>query len=198
MFDRISARRPRWFGIIDLTQGFHQIALSPDSCKLTAFITHGGLYEYTRIPFGPKNAPSYFQQHVARIVLKDLLYQICELYIDDIIVYGDSDDEFLRNVRTILNRFKDYGVVVKPTKCQLGIDTVEYVGRVLTYDGTTMRDETTLKVLNFPVPEYIKKLRSFLGLVNYFRDHIYGNLSEMLAPLQRMITTHTCEKTRLK
>ena len=124
MFERIGTKKARWFGVIDLTQGFHQIALHPKTTKLTAFITYNGIFEYTRIPFGPKNGPSYFQQNIARVVLKDLLYQICELYIDDIIIFGETEDEFAANCRTIFTRFKEYNILVKPTKAKLGITAV--------------------------------------------------------------------------
>jgi len=128
MFDRIGSRKPKFFGVLDLTQGFHQIALTKESRRLTAFITYSGLYEYTRVPFGLKGAPPYFQQCIARIVLKDLLYVICELYIDDIIVYGETEEEFLENLRKIFERFREYEVVVKPSKVKLGLTKIEYVG----------------------------------------------------------------------
>ena len=198
MFERIGAKKPKYFGILDLTQGFHQIAMSPESRKFTAYITHAGLQEYTRVPFGLKGAPPYFQQNIARIVLKDLLYVICELYIDDIIVYGATQEEFLENLRKILERMRQYNVKIKPSKVKLGLTTVEYVGRTIHEDGTTMQDEKTRKVLDFPLPDYVKQLRSFNGLAEYFRPHVYGNLSEVMRPLRNMVQHFEKAKTKLK
>ena len=183
MFERIGAKRPKYFAVLDLTQGFHQIALSPESRRLTAYITHSGLMEYLRLPFGLKGAPRYFQQCLARIVLKDLLYVICELYIDDVIVFGETEEEFLANLRKVFERFVEYNIKVKPSKVRLGLTKVEYVGRELHYDGTTMQKEKTQKVLDFPLPEYVKPLRSFIGLAEYFRNHVYGDFSEVFATI---------------
>jgi hypothetical protein len=198
MFERIGAKRPKYFGVLDLTQGFHQIALSEASRKLTAFLVHSGLYEYKRIPFGLKGAPPYFQQCIARIVLKDLLYDICELYIDDVIIYGATEAEFLKNCRTVFERFQEYNIAVKPSKVKLGFTSIDYVGRELTQDGTRMQHENTHKVLAFPLPEYLKQLRSFIGLAEYFRNHVYGDFSEIMRPLRKMVSIFEKSKSKLK
>ena len=64
---------------------------------------------------------------------------------------------------------------------------IEYVGRVINEHGTTMRNETITKVLDFPLPIYFKQLRGFIGLVNYFRDHVYANHSAVVKPLQKLL-----------
>ena len=98
MFDRVGTKKARFFGIIDLTQGFHQIALSQLRKRASAFITYNGVRQYTRLPFGMKEGPSWFEQHLARTVLKDYLYDICEPYIDDIIVFAETEEEFIDSV----------------------------------------------------------------------------------------------------
>ena len=102
-----------------------------------------------------KGGPSWFQQHIVRTVLKDYLYDICELYIDDIIVTSDTEEEFIENVIKIFERFRQYIIKAKPSKVKLGLTSVEYVGRELSHDGTRMQDEKTRKVLDFPLPEYV-------------------------------------------
>ena len=78
---------------------------------LTAFITFCGIYQFKRI----KTAPSYFQQSLA-----GLLYLVCEIYVDDLIVYGVDEDDFIKNLRTIFERLVKYKCVLKPSKCQFG------------------------------------------------------------------------------
>ena len=63
--------------------------------SITAFITFCGIFQFKRVPFGPKNALSYFQQSLAYVVLAGLLYLICEIYVDDLIVYGVDEDDFI-------------------------------------------------------------------------------------------------------
>ena len=74
MLRRISSRKPKIFGSIDLTQEYHQAPLSDTTRKYTAFITFSGVYEVTRLPFGPKRSPFYFHEIVATTVLVGLIY----------------------------------------------------------------------------------------------------------------------------
>ena len=83
MFRRIGSQKPKIFGIMDLTQGYHQAPLTLATRAYTSFITFSGVYQFTRLPFGPKRAPSYFQEIMVTVVLTGLTYMICEMYIDD-------------------------------------------------------------------------------------------------------------------
>jgi hypothetical protein len=81
MLRRIRAQKCRIFGIMDLTQGYHQAPLDPDSICYTAFILFCGVYKFIRLPFGLKRAPTCFQEQMATVVLAGLIYSICEIYI---------------------------------------------------------------------------------------------------------------------
>jgi len=114
MLQRLGSKKPKFFAKIDLTHGYHQVPLHPDSRAYTAFITFMGIYQWLRVPMGLKGAPSYFQGILASIVLVTLLYSICELYIDDIIVYGQTEEEFLTNLETVIERLHRYKLIVNP------------------------------------------------------------------------------------
>ena len=148
MFERLRARKVKYFAVMNFTQGFHQITMDKASVVLMVFITFCGIYQFTRVPFGPKNAPSYYQQLITGVLLAGIQYFICELYVDDCI--------------------KKYKIVLKPKKCRFGTTEIDYVGRVINEHGTTMRNEKITKVLDFPLSIYFKQLRGFIGLVNYF------------------------------
>ncbi len=70
---RIGSRRPKYFAVLDLTSGYHQIFMSARARELTAFMTPDGVYEWCRMPMGPKGAPSFFQRVIASIVLQNLV-----------------------------------------------------------------------------------------------------------------------------
>ena len=93
MLARLGSQKADTFGVIDLTAGYHQAPLTLSTRVYTAFVTFMGIYHFTRLPFGPKRAPSNFQEMMASIVLLGLMYQICEVYLDDIIVYGNGFEQ---------------------------------------------------------------------------------------------------------
>ena len=95
---------------------------------------------------------------------------------------GKDKEEFLKNLETVFERFKKYGIVLKPKKCQFGMTEIEYVGRVINEHGTTMRNEAITKVLDFPLPIYFKQLRGFIGLVIFF-----ATTSMLITLLQKLL-----------
>ena len=193
MIRRIGEKRPKYFAVMDLTSGYHQAPLSLNSRKYTAFICFLGLFEWLRVPMGLKGAPSYFQRVLSTVVLTGLIYLICELYIDDILVFGRTEEEFIKNLREVFLRFRKHKLTLNPKKCRYGISQVEYVGHVIDENGVTFSKEKREKVLTFPLPTHMKQLKKFLGLANYFRDHV-KNHSDKVRPLQKMIDNYDKRK----
>ena len=154
---------------MDLTQGYHQAPLSNTTKAYTAFITFSGVYEFTRLPFGPKGAPSYFQEIMATVVLGGLIYMICEMYIDDCSVFGDTNIEFVSRLRLFFERFRKHNLDLKANKCYFGFKELEFVGKVLSEEGLKISRTKIQSVLDFPLPTVSKQLKSFLGTVNYLR-----------------------------
>ena len=154
-----------------------------------------GIYEFTRLPFGPKRAPSYFQEVMASIVLKGLIYHICEVYLDDIIIFANGHEQFCERLDIVLTRLLEFNISIKAAKLNLGVSVVEYVGRQVSKDGITMSSKKIKGVTDFPMPRKTTELRSFLGLTNYFRDHV-PNHSNVVAPLHKMID-HAAKKQSL-
>ena len=141
MLQRLGARRARYYAKLDLTSGYHQAPLHKNSRGYTAFVTFMGIYEWCRVPMGLKGAPSYFQGVLASIVLVGLLYFTCELYIDHIIVYGQTEDEFLINLEKVFQRLQKYRLTCNPKKMFLGLEEVEFVGHTINHSGITFSKE---------------------------------------------------------
>lgn len=173
LFTRLGAKKAKFFAVLDLTSGYHQVLLDPNTRHLAAFITDFGVFEPVRLWMGIKSAPSYFQQRMTYI-LHGLIYSMCEIYIDDIIIFGRTETEFLEHLGTVLQRLREYGLTLNPDKAQIGLTALEYVGRVINEHGVVMSDEKIRKVVEFPLPFTPKQLKQFLGLVNYFRAHVRG------------------------
>ena len=193
MLQRLGAKRAKYYAKLDLTSGYHQAPLHKDSRGYTAFVTFMGIYEWCRVPMGLKGAPSYFQGVLASIVLVGLLYFICELYIDDIIVYGRDEDEFLANLERVFQRLEKHQLTCNPKKMFLGLEEVEFVGHTVNHSGITFSREKIEKVLAIKEPVYGKELKAFLGVVGYFHSHI-RDYAIVARPLHKMI--HAYERNR--
>jgi hypothetical protein len=193
VLQRIGNKRAKYYGVMDLTSGFHQAPLSVAAQILTAFITFFGVYKWLRVPMGLKGAPSYFQRVMATVVLAGLMYVACELYIDDILVFGKDEDEFVNNLDKVLTALARRGITVNPKKCRFGLSEIEYVGHIINAQGVSHSPERIEKVLSMQKPTMAKHLKSFLGVATYFRDHI-RNHSVIVKPLHEMI--HKYEKNR--
>jgi transposase InsO family protein len=189
MFVRLGTHRSSIFGVVDLTSGYHQAPVSLSARVFTAFITFCGVYQYLRLPFGPKRAPSYFQEVMAAFVLAGLVYFICEIYLDDCIIHAADNKTFIDRLEQVFQRFSKHKIVLKPTKCRFGMSEVEFCGRVISDKGIHMSAKKISQVLDFPLPEYMKQLKSFLGLVNYFSPHIRDK-SNLAHPLNQMLVNY--------
>ena len=196
MLQRLGGHRPKYFAVMDLTSGYHQAPLSLSSRMFTAFITFMGIFEWLRVPMGLKGAPSYFQKVLATVVLVGLMYTICELYIDDIIVHAREPTEFVERLRRVFERLRKHKITLNPEKCSFGLPSVEYVGHTIDETGLSFSPEKLDEVLAIPPPQYAKELRSFLGLGSYFRDHIQ-NLASIAKPLQNMLINYEKKKKLL-
>jgi hypothetical protein len=172
MIDRLGRKKLKYFGLMDLTKGYYQAPLEEGSRYLSAFITSKGLFEWNRVAMGLCGAPAYYQEQMSTNVLKTLMYNSCEVYMDDIIVFGETFAEYEANLKKVLQRLKEFNITVNPDKCNLGVQQVKFVGHTFDQHGKSFDREKLQEVVDFPLPTNEGELRSFLGLANYFRDHL--------------------------
>lgn len=179
-----------YFATLDLRSGFHQILLTPDAAEWTSFATHRGAFRYRRLPFGLKNAPRYFQAVMSNI-LRPILGKGAQVFIDDIIVFGENWDEFLKNLRTTLALLLRARVRLKHSKCCFGLQEVQYLGFVVNGSGLHLSPDRLQGLRDIALPSTKRALRSFLGLCNYYRSFV-PHLADLVVPLQELLTkTHT-------
>ena len=126
MLRRVGSQHPKYFAVMDLTSGYHQCPIDEESMKYTSFRTSGGCYQWKRLPMGLKAAPAHFQQQMASTVLGPLLYDICEIYLDDVIIYGETEEEYLQNIEKVLKRFRECNITTNPTKLLYNIQVTFY------------------------------------------------------------------------
>ena len=159
------------FSSLNLAMAYHQVPVKPADVEKTAFITHVGLYEMMKMPFGLCNAPSTYYRLIMS-VLQGLIGRICLAYLNDVIVFSKRRDENVNDLRAVLDRIRDAGLKLKPTKCKLFCDQVLYLWHVISPAGVSP-DPAKLRVLaDWPLPTTVRVLQSFLGFVNLYSDFI--------------------------
>ncbi|XP_051156206.1 uncharacterized protein LOC127278513 [Leptopilina boulardi] len=175
----------KFFTILDLAQGFHQVEVVPKDRHKTAFSTPFGHYEFNRMPFGLKNSPSTFQRMMDR-VLSGLQGIELFVYMDDIVIYAKSLKEHKEKLEKLLRRLKNAGLVLQPDKCNFLRKEIGYLGHIISENGVKPDPKKVDAVQNFPRPKTQKNIKQFLGLAGYYRRFI-PNFAKIAKPMTNLL-----------
>ena len=168
---------------------YWQVNIAEEDRHKTAFISKYGQFQFKKLGFGLCNSPSTFSR-VMNLVLHGLNWNIARAFLDDIMVMGRSFEEHLQNLRKVLDRFRRYGLKLKPKKCGLFVRKVEFLGRTVSKNNIEIGTSYTDTVANWPTPKCSKDVEKFLGFVNYHRMFI-KNLAQLATPLYGLTGRHS-------
>jgi len=126
--DRV--RGAQWFTKMDLKNGFHLIRVKEGDEWNTTFRTRYGLFKFQVMPFGLTNALSTFQDMMNH-VFSDMLDGGVIAYMDDILVYADTEEGHDRTVKEVLKRLQTNGLAIAPEKCVWKVKEVEFLGYII-------------------------------------------------------------------
>jgi transposase InsO family protein len=177
IFDRLAGCK--FFSRLDLQHAYLQIPVHRDSQHLLAFVTPWSHLEYTRAPFGFKNSGKALQR-----ALSQLFHGVKGLYgySDDWLIATATWEQHLEVFREALVRLESRGFMLKPSKCEIGLAKIKYLGRVLSESGVAADMDDVRALLEMPAPADLSELRSFLGSMQWFASHIAGS-AKLMAPL---------------
>jgi hypothetical protein len=169
-----------WFTVLDLQSGFWQIRMAPEDVKKT------GLYDWTVMPFGLKNATSTFIRTMSE-VFKELGRKFLKVFVDDLNVHSCSWDEHLQHLDMVLCKLKGVNLKLNPNKCSFAAKSITFLGHVVSEGGTKPDLGKIKAVLHFPQPRTVTNVKSFLGLTGYYRKYVkgYARLAALLFELTR-------------
>ncbi len=167
---------------VDLSKGFHQVAVAERDKEKTAFVCPFGKFQYVRMPFGLTNAPSVFQR-LMDVVLVDCM-EFAKVYIDDVLVVSGNWSEHLVHLKSLFGVLQRAGLTCKLSKCVFGRRRLMFLGHEIGDGVIRVPEARVAAIKNHPEPKTRKQLKAFLGLIGYYRRFIEGfhKWSALLTP----------------
>lgn len=171
----------KFFSKMDLESGFHQILIQENDIEKTAFSVNGAKYEFTRMPFGLRNAPSIFQRAIDD-VLRPFMGKFAYVYMDDIIIFSKTEEEHLEHLTQIIQSLTEAHMRISSEKSYFFWDKIEFLGHIVSQNRITVDPRKIETIENYCIPKTLRELRGFLGLSGYYRRFV-KNYADVVKPL---------------
>jgi hypothetical protein len=171
----------RMFSKVNLRLGYHQVRVKEEDILKIAFRTRYGHYEFLVMSFRLTNAPAVSMDTMNR-VFHDYLDQFTVVFIDDILIYSKTSEEHEEHLRKVFERLRSEKLYAKLEKCEFWLDSVSFLGHVISGKGVAVDPEKVKVVVEWTRPTNVFEILSFLGLAGYYRCFIKG-FSKLLGPL---------------
>ena len=178
------------FSTMDLTSGFYNMPLHEDDRKYSAFTTPMGLYEYNRLPQGLCNSPGSFMRMMT-CTFGDQNYMSLLCYLDDLLVFAPDEETALQRLEMVFDRMRGHNLKLAPKKCFFLRKSVKFLGHIVDENGVSTDPGKVESITNMTSTDLMepdgktpsqKKIRSFLGMVNYYQ-HFVPRYSAIAKPL---------------
>ena len=172
----------KYISKLDLKNAYIQLAVSEESQKYLVMNTHMGLFKFHRLPFGLSSAPGIFQRFITELLTG---IEGVQVFIDDILVVGDTQEEHDKRLSMVLSRLQKRNVKLNKSKCEISAMEVPYLGYILSGDGIRPDPKKIKAILEAPTPNSVLSLKSFLGLCTYYNRFV-PKFSSVLCPLYNL------------
>ncbi|MBW0479741.1 hypothetical protein O181_019456 [Austropuccinia psidii MF-1] len=153
--------------------------------KLLRIICHMGIYEYTRMPFGIKNAPAYHQRMMDTIFQEEISEGWMVVYINDITIYSETWEDHVQYIDRVLSKCTPINLQISLKKCNFGKQELLALGHKVSGLSPAIDQNKGPAVILRPVPKNIKEMKSFLGISSYYRNHI-TNFAHITSSLYKL------------
>ncbi|GJX28588.1 reverse transcriptase domain-containing protein [Tanacetum coccineum] len=155
---------------LDAYKGYHQINMANEDEEKTAFITSQGVFCYSKMPFGLRNAGATYQRLVDKAFHKQIGRNL-EVYVDDLVIKIRTEDEIIRDIEETFKTLREINMKLNPKKCTFGVEEGMFLGYKVNTKGIKVCSDKVDVVLSLPSPKCLKdvqKLNGKLARLNRF------------------------------
>jgi len=171
---------------------YHLLRVKEGDEHQLAFRARYGLFKPRVMRFGTTNAPADFQGYINNTI-REALDDFASAYLDDILIYSDSENENVEHIKWSMQRHLEVGLYLKPEKCESHKVTVRYLRLIISTKGISMDDDKVETVRNWSREQKtyngrlnnLFEVQQYLGFCNYYRWFIFM-FPEKAAPLTRL------------
>jgi hypothetical protein len=175
--------------LLDGFSSYNQVLVHPDDQEKTAFTTPWGTFMYVKMPFGLMNVGATFQREMDIAFVEELGIFII-IYMDNVTVYSQSDEEHLRHLQRVFEKCRKFGISLNPKKILFGLKEGKLLGHIISKDEIKIDPSRIEAIQKLEHPRNIKELQSFIGKINFLRRFI-PNLVELLRNITNMLKKDT-------
>lgn len=172
---------------LDLLKGYYQVKLTEEAKRISAFVTPNGLFQYTVMPFGMRNAPASFQR-LMTLVTSGL--EGVRVYLDDLVIYSITWEQHMERLRRLLTAMADAKLTINLLKSEWGHAKITFLGHVVGAGDVSTIPAKVEAIKNFPVRRTRKEVMRFLGMGGYYRKFC-PNISTVASPLTNLVSPRT-------
>jgi hypothetical protein len=170
--------------LLDYKYGFLQKVIRESDRDIMSFVTQSGQYRFKRMAYGMKTCPSSLMRTQHKI-FSDLINKLIIIYFDDNLVFSKSVKEHFQHLRVIFERIRNAGMTLKPRKCYFFKSEISFLGYKISKYGIDSDPDKVRAIIDFPRPQNIRHVRSFVGLAGFYRRKV-KDFAKIAEPLTRL------------
>ncbi|GKB12941.1 RNA-directed DNA polymerase, eukaryota [Tanacetum coccineum] len=155
---------------LDAYKGYHQIHMTTKDEEKTSFHTEEGVFCYTKMPFGLKNAGATYQRLVD-FAFKEQIGVNLEAYVDDMVIKSKTEHDIIKDIEQTFSTLRRINMKLNPKKCSFGMEEGKFLGYIVTSKGIRANPKKAKAVMDMPSPKTLKQMQSLswkLAALNRF------------------------------
>jgi hypothetical protein len=176
------------------------VRIKDEDISKTSFRTRYGHHEFTVMSFGLSNVPAVFMC-LMNGVFRNYLDKFVIVFLDNILVYSKTEEEHEQHLRMVLQMLREHQLYATLSKCSFYQKQIHYLRHIISEEGITVDLENVQAIQEWPAPRNVTEVRSFMGLVGYYRRFIarFSRIAHAITSLQskekKFQWTERCESS---